>query len=649
MFAALVLAAALDNAEAIRRVAPEEARTGREVAIHGVVTAVSGWKNSFFVQDETAGISVDRDDPEPAVRPGDAVTVKGVTGPGLFAPVVVAREVRVTGRRSLPKAPSFRFDELMGGAQDSQWVELRGVVRAAQVADSWGHAALFLDVDVNGGTVSARVRAFEAGEAGTLVDAEVRVRGVCGTAFNDRQQLVGLRLFVNELRDVEVLTPAPQDPWALPPQSPDSLMRFGARRAANHRIRVQGTVTQQRPGRSLYVQGGDQGVYVQTDQDTRVDPGTEVDVIGFSAPGAYSPALEAAEFRVIGPHAPPRPVRVDAAAVIRTSPEGFPVTPYDGRLVTVEGTLIARVPGTEDELLLLQQGHTLFRARLLSANGAALADVETGSALDLTGVCAVRTDRLREPKSFELQLRTPRDVVLRRAPGFWTTSRTLRILAIAVGGVLSALAWVVLLRRRVHTQTRVIREQVGALTEREAELQRAQEELRASLAREQDAAREDFLTRLRNRRAFSEAGEDEMRRSQRYPRPMALAYIDLDNFKGVNDGLGHEAGDALLQTVGAVMRETLRATDVCARLGGDEFAVLLPETDAAAARAVLEKLRGALLEAMTRHAWPVTFSIGAVVLPRPRGSFDDLVRDADKRMYEVKAGGKNRLSLVELG
>lgn len=105
-------------------------------------------------------------------------------------------------------------------------------------------------------------------------------------------------------------------------------------------------------------------------------------------------------------------------------------------------------------------------------------------------------------------------------------------------------------------------------------------EVRALYERERNLSRTDSLTRLLNRRAFVEALERESSRHRRFPRPLTLAYVDIDDFKAINDAHGHSAGDGLLEAVGDAMEDSVRDVDSVGRLGGDEFAILMAETDA---------------------------------------------------------------------
>jgi diguanylate cyclase (GGDEF)-like protein len=167
--------------------------------------------------------------------------------------------------------------------------------------------------------------------------------------------------------------------------------------------------------------------------------------------------------------------------------------------------------------------------------------------------------------------------------------------------------------------------------------------------REKSYAREDYLTGLGNRRHFFEMAETEIRRTRRYGHPFTLAYIDVDDFKTVNDTFGHAEGDELLRTIAGAVSGNIRATDIAARLGGDEFAVLLPESDAASARKFFDKLHRLLTETVLKRDWPVTFSIGVVTFSLPPDSIDEMIRIVDRQMYSAKTDGKNRIKYEVVG
>jgi diguanylate cyclase (GGDEF)-like protein len=168
-----------------------------------------------------------------------------------------------------------------------------------------------------------------------------------------------------------------------------------------------------------------------------------------------------------------------------------------------------------------------------------------------------------------------------------------------------------------------------------------QSELEKNLRMEKNLARKDMLTGAANRRLFFELAEVEIRRSRRYKHPFTLTYIDLDNFKKVNDTQGHHAGDSVLKTVVDTLHKNIREIDLVARLSGDEFVILLPETSFDQAKSVIERAQKGLLFAMQKNGWPVTFSIGVVTFYQPPSTADEMVKIADNLMYEVKKSGKN--------
>ena len=167
---------------------------------------------------------------------------------------------------------------------------------------------------------------------------------------------------------------------------------------------------------------------------------------------------------------------------------------------------------------------------------------------------------------------------------------------------------------------------------------------------QQDLARlatQDQLTGVLNARAFADRLTQELERNRRYPRPLSLLYLDLDNFKVINDSHGHQTGDAVLRLVADAMRTSVRVADIVGRLGGDEFAVLMPETDAQLADAAAKRL-AASLRTVFKGTPSVTASIGVVSCSVTDANTDDLLRRADQAMYDAKRLGKDRVVQVAL-
>jgi diguanylate cyclase (GGDEF)-like protein len=169
--------------------------------------------------------------------------------------------------------------------------------------------------------------------------------------------------------------------------------------------------------------------------------------------------------------------------------------------------------------------------------------------------------------------------------------------------------------------------------------------LKKALENERDMAREDYLTKVANARFFYEIADAEMARMKRYAHPLTFAYLDIDNFKAVNDRMGHTVGDHLLSDLATIIKRGVRAVDTVARLGGDEFGILMPETGEEGADIVISRIRSSIADMARKGGWPITISIGAVTCLDNTCSIDELIKKADSLMYAVKSSGKNSVKM----
>lgn len=400
----------------------------------------------FFVQDETAGIFV-----EGSVSPkfthalGEFVEIQGVTGPGKFAPVIREMKLRVLGHRALPHGPLFPFSQLKNGQQDSQWVQVRGIVRSAEVdRTSWHEPTLALRVASQGGEFNVRVPIDHEQNFSSWVDGEVLIEGVCGSLYNTDRQLTGILFYVPRLSFIRIEAPAKEFPVS-------ALLRFAPGMEAHHRVRVRGVVEYQHLGTDLFLQVQGKGLRVLTPQSTPLAVGDLVDVLGFPAMGGISPILENAVFHRLGHGNGPDPVRIDFDK---------PWEQFDSVLVITDAKLLSRQAQPDGIRLMLQKGDAVFDATLPPGFGADAA-IPLNSIVRVTGICLVRSGGLwRIPESLGMLLRSPQDMIVLRAPSWWNLRHTVWLLVIAVSILLVVTAWVVLLGRRLREQIFITRQKL---------------------------------------------------------------------------------------------------------------------------------------------------------------------------------------------
>ncbi len=420
------------------------------VHIRGVITYYDTVAPNLFVQDRTGGVWVDLRGLSSHPDPGDFVDIQGEVGIG-FSPYIAKPVWKVLGKTPLPPPLHLDYDKAATGAFDSQWAEMEGVVRSF-ILQSEG-SVLVIDVATPTGSFKVRLPDYHAPFPMQLVDAKVRFRGVCASDFNTREQLVAIHLLMPNFQQIQILQPAPDQPFSIPASPVNSIRRFSSDLKDPHRVKVVGVVTARFPQRGLFLMDSSGGVYVQTDQGTPAQPGDEVEAIGFPAEGTYSPVMKSGSIRLTKRHFSLSPAQINGKTALKGG--------YDAQLITLHAVVESTHQRQGDLVLGLEtDDHIDFEATL--RNPGASLSIPAGSTVLLTGICSVRPDENGNPAEFEMVLRTPADLQVLASPPWLNARRGVTM----VGGLLlvtvTIIGWVMVLRRRVQEQTRIIHRKLQA-------------------------------------------------------------------------------------------------------------------------------------------------------------------------------------------
>ena len=468
----------LRTAAAVRRLTVEEAKQQRPVRLRGVVTFFEESLFSRFIQDETAGIYLFDSGLPVHFVPGQVVEVGGTTSPGEYAPIVVPTWSRLVGEAPLPAPKPVTYGQLASGKEDSQFVEIAGIVRSVQL-DETSHYHL-IQIATGGGRLSVYARQLPVERVGDLLDSTVRVRGVCSTQFNRQRQLFAIRLMVPRPADLVIEIPAPKDPYAIEARPIGSLLQFAPQEADGHRVKVLGTVIYHEPGRLLFLQEGAQGLEVQPQEHEPLQLGDRIEALGFTSQGEYTPVLQDAVYRKVASGRPLPPAVVTPDEALKGT--------HDCCLIQIRGNLLDRARYGHERYLILQEDGFVFHAYLTQNDGEdAFSGLGNGSRVAVTGVCRIdpggwEAGEKWRAKGFRVQLRSAADIHVLRAPPWWTLRRVLWIAA-GIGLVaLAAFSWVAVLHRQVAERTRQLERQIQE--RQRAERQRVIEQERTRVAQD---------------------------------------------------------------------------------------------------------------------------------------------------------------------
>ncbi len=408
----------LTNALQVRQLAQPEAARSYPVRLRGVATFCHTGQNELFLQDGTGGVRV---------RVGNSLSFEAGVGQLLEVEGTTCTDVAVAGVRATrlgligegPMPPLCRVTEaqLAAGEPYGCWVEVRGVVHVLQFGRADG--LLGLELTARQTDLIVLIKDYNLEDCRRFVDAEVVITGVlCRTQTGQPE------LRVPFMGDISVIQPAPLDPFGVPTCEIDKIPDQSWVNGPLHRVKVEGLVTLQQPGRAVFIQSGTHNLMAFAEQKTSLQPDDLIELVGFPAKGPSSRLrLEHAIFRKLASRS--RAVAVPIPA------EEAATSAREAALVILEGLLLRRERAPAPALL-LQSSNVVFRARLDNAIRDFSSHVREGSLLRLTGVCLPLDVGSDAQPTFELLLRSPTDVMVVKTAFLSSTWRRALLAAVAV-------------------------------------------------------------------------------------------------------------------------------------------------------------------------------------------------------------------------
>ena len=443
----------LTSIRAIRALSPTDAAREHPVRFRAQVTYIDHDWGMLFVHDGGASLFVHLGGAATDARPGDVVEIAGFSSRGDYAPIVVRPALRVlrTGRMRPPAAATV--DAMRKGRTDGEWVEVRGVIRGIHELGYDGHLRMNLVVDDYRTTVRLPER-WAGGLPHHLTGSTVLVRGVCAISVDSAGRPADFNLFTPSLDDIVIETLAPEDPFGGPVAPLEAVAAAVRPGRPPELARIRASVVLQQ-GDRLHVNDGTITAGVRLWTPAPLPLHGVVEIAGYPTLTPTGLLIEDATFRATGEER-----RIDGE---RSDVSALAAGQHQGQLVEVEATVLDLVTAAEDAMLVvvLQHHETIFTARLAQPATDWPQLPDRGRRVRITGVSVLEAAGPDVPtKSLRLLMRSNADLVLLETMPAWATAQVLTILGVMGGGLLLTAGAAIGLRRRVRSQTAIIRERL---------------------------------------------------------------------------------------------------------------------------------------------------------------------------------------------
>jgi diguanylate cyclase (GGDEF)-like protein len=439
--------APLTTLSAIHAVTNEQANRILPVSFAGVVTYYVPGNVDLFVQDGPAAIYVETTADQKFIT-GDRVFIVGTTRAS-FRPEVKAEKIAVTGHGAPPVPAQAEFRQLIRAELDCQRATIHGSVRSANLVDDVGISSLYLQLQMNGGTVDAQLPHAGPIDLTTLLDSEVEITGAVAGRFDRKMQMTGVLIEVPSIADLKVIRRASVAPQDLPITPMDQILSGYEAQNNTRRVKVTGTITYYEPGSTLVLQSGDKSLLVATQFEQQIKIGDLATVSGF--PDVQNGSLLLTGGVINDTSGPSSIVPVSSTSdVLARGDHALDLVSIDGQLLT------AVREAAQDEYVFVSSGH-LFKAILqhprLNLALPPLRKIREGSKVRIVGVCKVsRAEQSQEPTAFDILLRSPEDLSVISGPPLLNVRNLTYLAGILLAGmvVIGIFAWRTERRGRTH-------------------------------------------------------------------------------------------------------------------------------------------------------------------------------------------------------
>ncbi len=471
-------AAPLTTVAQVRGLSKAQALRHLPVRLRPVVTYFDPVSHNLFLNDSTGGIWMGWRPALPKPQAGELLDFSATTD-FTFAPDVRDARWTVVGMAPFPRPNPVSYQQMVSTSEDSRWVEVTGIVRQAEYMHRTPtEKVLWLDLALSGDNIDIEIPWDGSPVPTGLIDARVRINGVCGAEFNPKNQMVGVTLYVPNLSQIFTLEAAAPESFESPATPIGSLQRFGYYNPEGHRLKLEGVVTAVLPAEGFYLKDDTGSIYVRTREDLRLRRGDRVQTLGFIGLTVGHVRLEDAYFRRIGAASTVRPAPISADQAM----SGL----HDSELIQLEGRVVGRSFLPHEQTLLIRSRDTTFSVTYADQVAQNRLPAE-GSLVRLRGICVNQINDVGQVASFRLIAQTSSDVQIIENASWWNIRHAVQLLAILLAAIAVALAWVFVLKRRVRQQTRLISQKLleeEALKNAAQTASRAKSEFLANMSHE---------------------------------------------------------------------------------------------------------------------------------------------------------------------